>query len=300
MNRFRLPAWVLVLSVVAGCAAPAAIPGGAPFALLGDVPYSQAEANYLDGMINEMNRAPLAFVVHLGDITSGDGPCSDPWLEERKKQFARWRAPLVVLPGDNEWTDCHRTGFDPMERLQKWRSLFCDAVPAVPAVPAFRAERQPGEYCEHLRWRHEGILFVALNVPGSNNNLGRTPAMDREYEHRMLAVQAWIDTSIALAKEENARAVVLLMQANPMFQRGAGDRPRDGYSALRRRLAAHALDLKDRLVIVHGDTHVFRDDRPLPGLRRIEVHGSPFLRWLRVFRSDLAQGKESLVVENGR
>jgi hypothetical protein len=32
---------------------------------------------------------------------------------------------------------------------------------------------------------------------------------------------------------------------------------------------------------VHGDTHVYRDDEPLPGLRRIQPWGSPFVGWLR-------------------
>jgi hypothetical protein len=39
---------------------------------------------------------------------------------------------------------------------------------------------------------------------------------------------------------------------------------------------------------VHGDTHVFRDDEPAPNLRRIEVWGSPHVRWLR---ATLANGR---------
>jgi len=35
-------------------------------------------------------------------------------------------------------------------------------------------------------------------------------------------------------------------------------------------------------VLVHGDLHTYRDDRPLPGLRRIEVWGSPIVSWLRI------------------
>jgi hypothetical protein len=32
---------------------------------------------------------------------------------------------------------------------------------------------------------------------------------------------------------------------------------------------------------MHGDTHQYRDDEPLPGLRRVEVYGSPSVRWAR-------------------
>lgn len=283
--------WSLLLIFAAACATPDIAPGGAPFALLGDMPYSQAEANYLDGMIEAMNREPLAFVVHVGDITSGGGPCSDAWLEARRRQFARLRAPFILLPGDNDWTDCHRTGFDPLERLAKWRSLFCTAATGL------RMERQGGEYCEHARWLHEGILFVGLNVPGSNNNLGRTPVMDIEYEQRMRAVFDWIDSSIALAARGQVHAVVLLMQADPLFEPARRGSSMDGYAPLRARLATHALKLKNRIVVVHGDSHEFRDDRPLPGLRRIEVHGSPFLRWLRVSSPKETARQDFLTVE---
>jgi hypothetical protein len=35
------------------------------------------------------------------------------------------------------------------------------------------------------------------------------------------------------------------------------------------------------VILVHGDTHTYRNDEPLPGLRRVEVWGSPFVGWLR-------------------
>ncbi len=288
------PAYGCVLALVlAGCAQhrPATVTGQ-PFALLGDVPYSRAEVHHLDGMIDAMNREPLAFVAHVGDITSGGGPCTDEWLEARRDQFARLRAPFVLLPGDNEWTDCHRTGFDPIERLRKWRSLFCRE----PAVLQF--ERQPGEYCEHIRWTHEGVLFVALNIQGSNNNLGRTPAMDREYEARMRAVYSWMASSAREVLAGRARALVLLMQADPYFERGDGEDPKDGLAPLRRELGALAASLGNRLALVHGDTHAFRNDRPRPGLQRVEVPGSPFLRWLRAGARPLdSRSQDFLTVE---
>ena len=218
-----------------------------------------------------MNAQKLAFVVHIGDITSGRGPCTDEWLAARKNPLSRPRPPFVLLPGDNDWTDCHRTGFDPLERLEKWRSLFCYGE------TIFRLERQQNEYCEHVRWIAGGMLFVALNVPGSNNNLGRTKEMDAEHARRMAAVFEWLDSSAALARERRLDGLVVLMQAN-IFERRRGP---DGFARVRERLAALAREFAGRVVLVHGDEHTFRDDEPLPGLRRIEVYGSPFVRWLR-------------------
>jgi hypothetical protein len=251
------------------------------FALLGDAPYSQPHANLLDGVIDEINTAAPAFVVHLGDITGGTGPCTDEWFEARVKQFARLKAPFVLVPGDNEWTDCHRTGFDPMERLAKIRQLFHSQP-----VPLTGFKRQSAEYPEHVRWTHDGAVFVGINVPGSNNNLGRTAEMDDEYAMRMKAVFAWLDEAVKLVRASKAQSLVVMMQANPLFE----GRPRtagtvDGYAELRDKLVAISRKLGKPLVVAHGDTHRFKHDRPVPrapNLVRIEVDGWPWLGWLKV------------------
>jgi len=258
------------LAIAACAAAPPPPPAALRFALMGDTPYSQAQANLLEDLIDQVNGEPLAFVAHVGDITSGQGPCDDGWLAARKRQFARFKAPFVLLPGDNEWTDCHRGGHDPLERLAKWRELFCVEV----ALPGFR--RQPGTHCENVRWGEGDLLFVGLNVPGSNNNVGRTAQMDREAAERMRAVFAWIDE--AERQMHGATTLVLLMQANPFLRPRAGT---DGFAELRARLARLAEKYPRRVVLVHGDTHRHRDDEPLAGLRRIEVPGAPAVEWLR-------------------
>jgi hypothetical protein len=223
---------------------------------MGDAPYSEAEVQRLDALIDDLNARDLAFVAHVGDITSGRGPCTDEWFEARKRQFARLRHPFILLPGDNDWTDCHRTGFDSLERLAKWRELFCDS----------RLLHQSGEYCEHVRWETGGVVFVAVNVPGSNNNFDQP-----EYALRMKAVFAWLDKAEAISR---GRTLVVLMQADPFVGK-------NGYDTLLERLRTMGVERSGRVFLVHGDTHTYRNDEPLPGLRRIEVWGSPFVGWLR-------------------
>jgi hypothetical protein len=258
-------------AALAGCASAPPPPNGIAFALLGDAPYSQPHANLLDGVIDDMNAEALAFVVHVGDITSGRGPCGDQWLEARQRQFARIRHAFVLLPGDNEWTDCHREGFDPLERLAKWRALFCVPV----ALPGF--VRQSGAHCENVRWEAGGRIFAGVHVPGSNNNLGRSAAMDAEHAARMRDVFAWLDESLALAREREG--LVVLLHANPWLT------PRDGgpsgFTPLLEWLERAAENRPGRVILVHGDTHTFRGDERLPGMRRIEVWGWPHMRWLR-------------------
>jgi hypothetical protein len=265
--------------LAACCAAGAQVGERAPFALLGDAPYSQAHANLLDTMIDEINTAKPAFVVHLGDITSRD--CSDAWFEARQKQFARFTAPFVLVVGDNEWSDCHLAGFDPMERLAKIRNLFHSQTVGLPGFA-----RQSDNYPEHVRWTHSRALFVGINVPGSNNNLGRTPEMDAEHATRMKAVVAWLDEAAAMAKSSGEiETLVVLMQANPDFELRRKSSRKDGYASLREKLAQIAGSLGKPLVVAHGDTHIYKFDRPskaAPSLVRIEVDGWPWLGWVKV------------------
>jgi hypothetical protein len=238
------------------------VPEGAAvvFGVLGDAPYSQSEIERLDGVIAEMNAEKLAFVVHVGDIGASAQACTDAWLSERKIQLGQIRHPFVLLPGDNEWSNCR----DPLARLAKWREYFCYGE------TVFNLVRQQNEHCEHLRWEAGGWVFVALNVPGHDNNV-RHP----EHAPRMRAVMSWLDEAAALAEKRSG--LVVLMQANPFFVF-----PRDGFSSLRDRLEGLAQARPGRVVLIHGDTHLARDDEPLPGLRRVEVWGSPFVAWTRL------------------
>ena len=166
------------------------------------------------------------------------------------------RHPFVLVPGDNEWSDCK----EPLRRLKRWRETFCWT---------------PNEFCEHRRWKAGGWVFVTLNVPGHHNNIGQA-----EHEPRMKAVLGWLDQ--AAAEAARAEGLVVLMQANPFFTL-----PRDGFASLRDRLGALARERPGRVVLIHGDTHLHRDDEPLPGLRRIEVWGSPLVAWHRYSVNEL-------------
>ena len=194
-----------------------------------------------------MNAQPLQFVVHVGDIGSSRQACTDAWLVERKKQFARIAHRFVLVPGDNEWSNCK----NPVERLKRWREIYCEA---------------PREFCEHQRWEAGGWVFVALNVPGHDNNVGHA-----EHAPRMKTVLAELDEAAALARSKEG--LVVLMQANPFLPRG--------FDSLLDKLGRLATERPGRVVLIHGDTHIYRQDEPLPGLQRVEVWGSPFVSWIR-------------------
>jgi predicted phosphodiesterase len=292
------PRCLVLLFALAGCAAHIAPPLPSPvdapirFALIGDTPYSEAEASALDAMIAQMNREELAFVIHVGDITSGRGPCSDEWFDARKRQFEKFRHPFVIVPGDNDWTDCHRSGFDPMERLAKFREMFesGDASLGRRSLPLERQSGRYAEYREHVRWIAGNALFVGVNMQGSNNNLGRTPAMDAEHRARMAAVFAWLEDSERLAVQKKLSGILIFAQADPDFEGKARRKGGDGFAEFRAALRDLALRFGKPVLFVNGDTHFYKFDKPLAdpatggpiaNFTRVVVFGSPQTRWIR-------------------
>ncbi len=284
---FKAIAWWMLWLVVA--AAPA---GEFTFAALGDVPYTAEEEAGFIAMMAEFNREPLAFVVHVGDFKNGHSDCGDEVFLQRKQWFELSHHPFIFVPGDNEWTDCWRHsagGYRPLERLQKLRELFFAEGSSL-GQRHLRLMRQTEAdaahpYPEHARWMHGGIVFATLNVPGGDNNF----SADRgEFRARDAAVRDWIKQAFRFAREQRLAGVVLMMQANPWTAVGAR---RQGYALLHETLAAETMDFAGEVVLIHGDTHRFRVDRPLlhpdthrplANFTRIEVFGSPTVNWVRV------------------
>jgi hypothetical protein len=264
------------------------------FGLIGDMPYDAYQiSNAFPNLIEDLNREHLAFVVHDGDIKAGATPCTDAVLEQVFAQFQTVRSPLVYLFGDNEWSDCGKVqtnAFVPEERLQKLRALFTAGDYALgqgrlrltrqSETPAFAAFR------ENVRWAMDGVLFAGLNVPGDDNHHGTA-----EFGPREGANLAWIQQTFALAKQDNARAVMLLMQANPHFEVAPTNRVRLGFNRILDLLESETIAFGKPVVLVHGDSHYFRIDQPLLGKRtrrrlenftRVETFGNPDVHWLRV------------------
>jgi hypothetical protein len=288
----------ILLLGIAGCTAhippplPSAVDTGFAFALIGDTPYGASEVLALDAMIEEMNREQLAFVIHVGDITSGLGPCTDRWFEARKRQFQKLKHPFVIVPGDNDWVDCHRSGFDPMERLDKLRELFQSSDRSL-GERTIELERQSGRYAqyrEHMRWIAANVLFVGVNVPGSNNNLGRTAAMNAEHRERMAAVLAWLEDSRRLAERRDLAGMLVFAQADPDFEGRLRRRGGDGFAEFRSALRDLAMRFGRPVLFVNGDSHFYKFDQPiadpatgqpLRNFTRVIVFGSPQTRWIR-------------------
>jgi hypothetical protein len=264
------------------------------FALIGDMPYTSptlpdAVTRY-QRLIDDVNNSykKVKFTIHIGDIKAGTTLCEDKVYTDNKTLFNSFADAAVFLPGDNEWTDCHRSnngGYNPLERLSFLRSTFYTSNLSLGAKPIV-VTRQAG-YPENVMWTAAQVLFVAINMPGSNNNHqqvweglnkdGVVPCAptipypcsftEDEYNLRNAANLSWLAQAFALAASSDIKGVLIAAQANP-FERfiESGQNYKDsGYAGFVASLRSSATTLGKPVVYVNGDTHYFRIDRPLTG-----------------------------------
>jgi len=289
---------VRLAAALAAAALSSTAAAGVPFSfgVIGDTPYWELEVPGVRRMLDDMAAEGVAFVVHVGDVKSGTSRCSDELLQDRRVLLDASLVPLVFVPGDNDWTDCHRESagaYPPRERLERLRVLFFDSDESL-GRRRLRVMRQSADprfrvYRENVRWTMENVVFVTLNVPGSNNNLGRNAAMDAEHVERMAANFAWLDDTFKLVREPTALALVIFAHGDPHF--GTSSRRTDGYIGYRNALREHAAALSKPVLLVHGDGHRYWVDQPLrdphtgkrlTNFTRVQVFGSPTVNWVRI------------------
>lgn len=291
-------------------------PGRLTYAVIGDTPYGQPQLDDFANDVSEINAdRRVRLVMHLGDIKNGSSRCDTAYFQQIRTAFDGFADPLVYTPGDNEWTDCHRAnngGYTPTERLAVLRQTFFP-VPGRTLGGAKRVDAQAAPYVENTSWTDGGVVFGVVNVPGSNDDWApwfgaatRTQEQIDEYEKRNAADLAWLDRIFATAIRNEARAVVIGIQADmwdPAFS-GADADPAsfDHFTDFVRELSTLSRAYRRPVLLLNGDSHVFTDDRPLadpakpyqkamygitqdvPNLRRITVNGSttPCHEWLRL------------------
>ena len=293
-NRFAALAAALL---VAACASPPRSPEAFAFAVLGDTPYSDREEARFLAMMRGIDAEELEFVVHVGDMKSGGSPCTDALFERRRAQFDASAHPFIYTPGDNEWTDCRRSGTSPIERLARLREVFFPDAWSLGRrriATAFQDQCIEGSatactcpaHPENRIWSHGRIRFVTLDIPGSDNNVGYDAANDAEARCRNEANRRWLERAATESAGDDTRALVVLTQADP-WRTAKRPSPYRGFLAQLQQVAAR---LAKPVLFVHGDTHTYRADRPfvdavgepVANLSRLEGFGSPIVGWVKV------------------
>ena len=261
------------------------------FGLWGDMPYAKAKDELkMPALLASINAGKIAFSLYDGDIKDGSSHCTDQVFSDALAMFNSLNKPVVYIPGDNEWTDCHRPAsgaMDPVARLARVREMFFAdptrshgkaplAVTPQSATPPF------SKFVENARWEKAGVVFATVHIVGSNNNLQRDQAAVNEYIERNTANLAWIDATFARARESGAKAVVLAFQAHLRFEREPPDTDqRSGFNDTLAVLKRNAIAWGKPVLLIHGDFHHLVIDQPLIGpnrrrlmnVTRLMVHG---------------------------
>ncbi len=288
------------------------------FGLWGDMPYAKnRDAERTAAVIDSINQSDVAFSIYDGDIKDGSSVCSNEVFDNIKKTFNGMAAPLVYVPGDNEWTDCHRRnngGWNNLERLDYLRkSMFGDARSF--GRRKLDLVHQDAPFVENTRFVKGEVVFVQVNVPGSNNNRvinakactkksvrtqADCDADNAEYAVRNVAVNRWLSEAFAEARQRKAKGLVITLQGDPGFdlpETEAKDEAKDsgwnraesGYKDLMDTVIDLTSQFDGQVLFVHGDTHVFKVDKPLyaplnvlPNFTRVQTFGSPNNHWVKV------------------
>lgn len=266
------------------------------FVAFGDMPYCRPEAPErcaaeearVARLMAAINAARPAFSIFVGDTKGGAELCTDDKLLRAFTWMGLADHPLVYTPGDNEWTDCwqDRAGrFDPQERLALLRRHFF-AGPASLGRRPMPLRRQAAPTVENARWVRDGVLFLTLHVPGSNNSrppepgepgarsLPQGPAALAEFTARDAANRTWLLES--LAAEPDAKAAVIAIQADLFYRQVCGQGYDSGYRAMIESIAGAAAAFRRPVLLINGDSHFFVHHQPLeavPNLTRLQVPG---------------------------
>jgi hypothetical protein len=266
------------------------------FALIGDQQYTPVQEKLFENTIDAMNKEKLQFIVHDGDIIGSNKPCDDATFARRLQTFGRSENPFILTPGDNDWTDCGKPsmgGYDQLERLAKVRAQFLPATGRTLGkrpMTVLPQSQTPGfaPFVENLMWAQGQVLFATVHAVGSNNNAAK-PA---EYEPRNAANLFWMRAAFAMARKQHFRGVMLIMQANPHFDEKK-HKATDGFADTIAVLERETLTFPGQVVLVHGDSHYFRIDKPLvtaqnnpegsrvENFTRVETFGPPDVHWIR-------------------
>lgn len=285
--------------------------------LWGDMPYAKADdAPAIPALLEDMNASDIAFSIYDGDIKDGSSECTDAIYTDAIAMFNSLKKPVIYVPGDNEWTDCHRVnngGFDNLERLDHIRkTMFAKPESFGSATLTPEHQAAPGEkFSENTRYAQAGAMFVTLNVPGSNNNkvnddetctkksartLAQCAADNAEFAERDAANIKWLQDSFAKAKTDGTKGVMVVLQGDLGFDLPETEDDseahlpgKEGYATFLDALITETKGFDGQVVLVHGDTHYFKIDKPLPdathmlaNFTRVQTFGSPNVHWLQV------------------
>ena len=296
-----------------------ALAAGFNVALLPNEPFQKGFEKVVT--VDSINKQNVDFVIFNGDTKDGKSECSDEVIGKGLVTFFnRLNVPTLYSVGDNEWTDCHRISngeYNPLERLSFIRKIFFskNTTQGPNPLPVERQGRLGDKYSENARLIYKDVMFVTLNVIGSNNNLVATDkqchkksnrtqaacdAATAEYRERNPKNIKWLRESFALAREKHSPAVVIVAHADIYFPFELSDGgykdflksldENNGFTDFFHTLTKETHNYKGQVLLIMGDSHYYKVDKPMfeengtitPNFTRVETFGGNETSWIRM------------------
>lgn len=178
-------------------------------------------------------------------------------------------------------------GGDPVANLALVRSIFF-AAPGKTIGGAMAVHSQARDfdinhpsdssYVENVWFEQSKVLVVTLNIPGGSNNdtdpwygtPNMSSAQAQEVANRSAANLRWLDAAFKQASTSGDIAVVIQVQADMWDIDGAaaGAAHLSNYKPFIDSMARNAQSFGKPVLLLNGDSHVYRSDNPL-------VQGAP-------------------------
>ncbi len=272
------------------------------------MPYADFGRAQYPNVIDDMNRARLAFSVFDGDSKNGKEPCyADSHTHALSDQtpemavadatnpdiykyalnlFGLFHDPVVYLPGDNDWTDCDRPKTlygkvsDSNDRLAYERALYYPTDRSL-GQRTIAQIRQSAAYPENVRWSRGPVTYIGLNIPGSDNNFAVATADGKlpdgppaqgqaEYKARNAANLEWLRAGFDAAKAAHSKGVMIVIQADMWDPTATVTH----FADTKAELARQSIAFDGKVVLVNGDSHSFEMDKPLTDAAPTNAAGS--------------------------
>ena len=255
------------------------------FIAIGDTPYSAEEEQHLQQEVaGAIKAAAPPFVVHHGDLQGGAESCSEDLLVARRDFFyGLLPGRVFYTPGDNEWTDCDRSFLEApvseLESLDLLRRVFFS--PPMDLPESWQYARQ-ANFPENARWMQDGVFFMTVHLVSTNN--GRMDIQLDDIELALALVEArdqanrvWMNESFAVALKADAKAMVIVTQADVTSPDAEGPCTAvnrmhcDAFQNFRENLRRNARKFAERgkarrpVLLLHGDTNQFCMDTKFGG-----------------------------------
>ena len=250
-------------------------------------------------------------------------------LHDRLAGFNSLQRPLIWVPGDNDWTDCWgRYGpgqlpySDPIERLDHERAVFDSTSQSLGrhTLTLTRESSEGGQYAiysENVRWVYGPVVYLAWTSRARTTTTrittptprirplpsAATPRSSGSATRRSRGRRRTSTGSRRASRTRrpiHAKGVLIDWQADPKFnneQHLTNPHDYDAFADYVNELRTETLAFPGQVVLVHGDSHYFKMDKPLTlpsgkvlsNFTRIETFGAASTHWVRP-RSTRATG----------